>query len=281
MSAVIASAAIAAVGAGYKIYQGISQNSAANKLQKGLVRPMYKIQDQYYQNQSLAQNQAQHGLDESSRDYYSDQTGRGFASGASAILQGGGDVNSIGSLYDKFNQSNRAIAVEDARLKNDNIRYLIERNKDLAGQENTQWAINQYEPYKDTASAIAGLRGSSSQNISSGIGELGSTVSTLGTNMKKEGSSTSGPDADKVIDTNGLNPSGDLNNGSIVSPSQTFGSPNPFGSATVPGSDKTANYMLPLTGSQIPALATNNTLKSYQNSPYYEQLSAYLNQAVA
>lgn len=276
MSAIIASAAIGAVGAGYKIYQGISQNSAANKLQKGLVRPMYKIQDQYYQNQGLAENRAQNGLDENSRNYYNDQANRGLSSGISGILQGGGNVNSIGSLYDKFNQGNRAISTEDSQFKNDNIRYLIDRNKDLAGQETQQWAINKYEPYKDTATAIAGLRGAGSQNISGGLGEIGSIGSTLAGSVG-DPAGLRHPDASRVIDTSTVSTPGIAPAGTpIVSPTQTFGGSNPFGTV---GGMKVADNNIN-TGA-INTLATNNTLKNYQSSPYYDQLSAYLNQAVA
>lgn len=291
MSAIWASAAIGAVGAGYKVAQGISQNSAANKLQRGLVRPMYKIQDQYYQNQGLAENAAQQGLDQNSLNYYADQSNRGLASGINGILQGGGDVNSIGALYDKFNQGNRAVSVEDSRLKNDNIRYLIDRNKDLAGQETQQWALNKYEPYKDTATAIAGLRNSSSQNVASGIGELGSVVSTLGTDYKNEAPVSSGPNPNNIINVNSPAPRIDT---SIQNPSNPFAT---NGGMIVPGSsldsdpitatpgtfkiDTSLSTPSQLDPNVINGMATSNVLKKYQNSPYYSQLSAYLNQAVA
>jgi hypothetical protein len=268
MSAIIASAAIGAVGAGYKVFQGISQNSAANKLQRGLVRPMYKIQDQYYQNQGLAENAAQSGLGASSLNYYGDQTNRGLASGISGVLQGGGDVNSINALYDKFNQGNRAVSAEDARLKTDNIRYLVDRNKDLAGQETQQWALNKYEPYKDTATAISGLRNAGSQNVSTGISEFGSTLSTLNSDLNPEDISKKTPNPNNII----TNPTiTDMNR-----TSNQFGTPDPFntkGGLVVPGSAIDPNV--------VNGIATTNVLKQYQNSPYYEQLSAYLNQAVA
>lgn len=268
MSAIIASAAIGAVGAGYKVAQGISQNSAANKLQRGLVRPMYKIQDQYYQNQGLAENAAQNGLGANALNYYGDQANRGLASGISGVLQGGGDVNSINGLYDKFNQGNRAISAEDARLKTDNIRYLVDRNKDLAGQETQQWALNKYEPYKDTATAITGLRNSGSQNISGGISEAGSVLSTLAGNIKADKAATPGPDPDKIINNPTIT---DINK-----TSNTLGTANPFstnGGMIVPGSAIDPNV--------VNGIATNNVLKQYQNSPYYAGLSAYLNQSVA
>jgi hypothetical protein len=239
MSALIASAAIGAVGAGYKIYQGISQNSAANKLQRGLVRPMYPIQQQYYQNQGLAENQAQEGLSAPALSYYGDQANRGLSAGISGILQGGGDVNNIASLYDKYNQGNRAVAVQDSALKNDNIRYLVDRNKDLAGQETQQWALNKYEPYKDTATAITGLRNAGGQNVAGGIGELGSVASIYATGNNKT---------------------------SDVKPTTT----------ATPAVNTNAG-----TGGQMVDSPVSQVMQNYQNSPYYNQLNAYMNQPLS
>lgn len=270
MSAAIASAAIAAVGVGYNIYHGISQNSAANKLKRGLVRPMYPIQPEYYQNQALAENQAQNGLDADAKNYYSDQSDRGLAAGISGTLQGGGDVNNIAALYDKYNQGNRAVATQDSQLKNDNIRYLIDRNKDLAGQQTQQWALNQYEPYKDTASAITALQGAGSQNISKGIGDAAAGASIFARSGTADPSYPYGtPNSNRVIDA-GQTP------GLGQNPNAPIPVAQPSGLITAP-------LALPSPTDQdvINTSATQDTLRSYQNSPYYDSLNSYFNQPMS
>lgn len=269
MSAIIASAAIAAVGAGYSIYHGISQNSAANKLQRGLVRPMYPIQQQYYRNQGLAENQAQQGLTAPALSYYGDQANRGLSAGISGVLQGGGNVNTIGSLYDKYNQGNRAIATQDSQLKNDNIRYLIDRNKDLAGQETQQWAIDKYKPFEDTTAAISALRGSGSQNIANGIGQAGSVASIMAKPSYGSTTASANPrDASGAIDS-GTTPGVTAPGQDIVSPGTTFGDqPTPQG-------------MRLLNTNPAATQATQDTMGKYQNSPYYDNLNEYMNQPLS
>lgn len=275
MSAAIASAAIGAVGAGYKIYQGISQNSAANKLQRGLVRPMYSIQPQYYNNQSLAENQAQEGLSEDAKNYYGDQANAGLSAGISGILQGGGDVNNINSLYDKYNTGNRAIATQDSQLKNDNIRYLVDRNKDLAGQQTQQWAINQYEPYKDTATAISGLRGASGQNISGGISELGSVASIMGKANTPDTTTPTRAQSD-------LSTSSPITGGSPTQDS--INGLNPSGSTPMMNTTIDSNYQIPgsdFNNPQVIQGAKADAINGYQNSPYYASLNSYMNQPLS
>lgn len=249
-------AVVAGVGGIGKLFSGLSQNSNANKLKNSLVRPTYNIQDQYYTNQNLAEQQAEGGLSEASKSYYGGQADRGLTAGINATLAGGGDVNSIGNLYDKYNQGNMAIAAKDSELQNDNIRYLIDRNKDLASEETKAWALNKYEPYKDQAQAATAEKNAAQQNIWGGIGQIGSAI-TAGFTP---------PNPNTVSSTGGPNPSNVLPNLSAPTDTSLLPNRNPFaGKSIVPGSDLDVASKAGLT----------NSLSQYQNSPYYDALQSY------
>lgn len=165
--------------AGKGIYDAIAggkQKRDAEEAARNAVRPEYDIQDEYFNNQTIAQNQAQSGLSASSKDYYGTQAERGLTYGVDAALRGGGSVNSIAQLYDTYNQSNQRLAVEDSRLQTDNIRALMAVNKDLAGQKTTKWAIDEYEPYKDTMKAATAGVAAGTNRQSNGINSLISTA---------------------------------------------------------------------------------------------------------
>ncbi len=162
-------------GIGKAIF-GADQIADGREALNNAVRPEYNIQDEYYKNVSIGENQAQTGFNQASKDYYSTQSERGLQSGIDATLRGGGGVNAIAELYDRYNEGNRRVAAEDDQLRFTKINNLMQLNKDLAGQKTYKWAIDEYEPYKDLVRrANAGIA-SGTQNVFSGLGEVGSTL---------------------------------------------------------------------------------------------------------
>lgn len=181
-----AAAVIGGIDSLYKIGTGIFQGSKANKLEKKNKRPVFSIQDEYFNNQTLSSSMAQRGLTDKAINYYTTQAERGLSSSADTALQLGGNVNSINQFYDIYQRGLQDVAVKDAELQTSNIRYLIDRNKELASQKTQQWVINKYEPYKDTARAIAQMRSASSQNISTGISQAAGIASSIATYNQNE-----------------------------------------------------------------------------------------------
>jgi hypothetical protein len=177
----IAGAVIGGIDSIFKIGTGIGQKSKANRMEQNNKRPVFEIQKEYLDNQGLSSSMAQRGLSEKALDYYTTETQRGFEYGTDNTLQLGGSVNSINALYDNYNRGLKEIAVKDAELQNQNIKYLIDRNKELAAQKVQQWVINKYEPYKDTAKAIAQMRSAGDQNISTGLSQAAGVATSLST----------------------------------------------------------------------------------------------------
>lgn len=249
-------AVVSGIGGIGKLVSGLSQNSNANKLKNSLVRPTYTISPEYYTNQNLAEQQAEGGLSEASKSFYGNQADRGLTAGINATLQGGGDINDIGGLYDKYTQGNAAIAAKDSELQNENIRYLIDRNKDVAGEETKAWALNKYEPYKDQAAAATAEKNAAQQNIWGGVSQIGSSITAAFTP----------PDPNQVTSDNAPNPNNVIPN--LAAPTNTapFVNRSPFPAApVVSGSDLDMSA----------AAGAGSTLRTFQNSPYYDALQSY------
>lgn len=179
MSFIIAGTAIAGIGAGYNIISGANKTAAGNRLAAGNKRPWYNIPSEYAQNVGLTGAQAETGLPESTVNYYTTQAARGLSSGTDAILQGGGDANSLSRLYDEFSQGLSKESAEDAQLKSQHLNAFINANKDEAGQKTQQWALNYYEPYKDTAQLASALKTGGQQQVGTGIGEAVGAASSF------------------------------------------------------------------------------------------------------
>lgn len=189
---------LGAVSGGIKIWNGIKQKKAGDRLAAGNRRPRYSIPLEYYNNQSLMENQAQSGLGAPSLDYNRRMNDRGLSAGLDATLQAGGSVNNLAKLYDTYDVNNARTASEDSQLRTQHIAGLIDANKDLAGQRSQEWALNEYEPYKDTAREASALKGAGDTNFSSGISGVGSALSSFGT----------AHNYDQLLDTGGGTPRG-------------------------------------------------------------------------
>jgi hypothetical protein len=132
-----------------QLYSGIKNLKQDKADLSNLRRPFYKIQDEYIQNKNISEAQAGDGLGAATKDYYTNESGRGLNSSVSALLQGGGDMNMISSLFDKYNRSTAGLAAEDAQAHQKNIQYFQQSNRDLAGQKTTQFVVNELQPYEN------------------------------------------------------------------------------------------------------------------------------------
>jgi methanogenic corrinoid protein MtbC1 len=159
-----------------KTILGADQIADGREALRNAVRPEYQIQDEYYDNVGMANNMAQSGLPAATRDFYSTQSERGLTASTDAVLRGGGGINAIADIYDKYNQANMRVASEDAMMRTANIRNLMEQNRTLAGQKNIKWSIDEYEPYKDTVRAGNQAVATGTNNVFTGLSGMASTL---------------------------------------------------------------------------------------------------------
>lgn len=266
--AIVAPLVVAGVAA-YNGIKGAADKAAANKRARLNIRPTFDIQKEYFQNQSLAQDMAQNGLPDSAKNFYQTNAERGLGSSLGAILQTGGGINDVQKLYSTFDRNSQAVAAQDATQKLDNIRYLMKANNDLADQKTQQWAVNKYQPYLDEAKSIAAQKQQGQAEINSGVNGLASAVASYGAMKASE-------------DNGGSSGSGSGPDGSTLSATNpnVLTTPSRYGPATLP------NIQIPSTpdaqwdfdnASRQTAVAS--ILNKYQNSPYSQQLSKYLQTA--
>lgn len=159
-----------------KAGEGYFQNKSAKADQAKNIRPTYQIPQEWYDNDNLAANMAQHGLTEPAMNYYTTQAQRGLSSGLGTVLQAGGGVNSIQDLYDSYDTGINKIATEDANLKNQNINNFIQANGNIANEKDKAFALNQYQPYIDRSKANAQKEIAGQQNMYSGIDDVAKDV---------------------------------------------------------------------------------------------------------
>jgi len=157
-----------AVGAGSRLKKDKSELAQ-------LTPAFYKIQDEYEGNRNSAAEIAQGGITPAAKDYYTEQSQRGFGSGVSAITSSGGNPNDIARIFDSYNQGIRKIGADDAEAQINNIKYFHQVNKDLAAQKNIQWGVNEYEPYRNKLKELTLRIAADKTNINNAVnGAIGS-----------------------------------------------------------------------------------------------------------
>lgn len=191
----MAQAAASTIGEGLGIAKSIFGAKELKKTKSELAAlhmPGYKIENEYYTNERLANALAQGGLTQQAKDYYTSQADRGLGAGISAVTRTGGSPNMIGDLLDKYNQGIQQIAVTDAEKQAGNIQQYMNTAKTLAGQKTMQWAINEYQPYQNKLKELTQRRAAAYQNLFGGIGDVASSLAGAGTALSNTGLGTSG-----------------------------------------------------------------------------------------
>src|SRR5258707_11938631 len=134
-----------------------------------LHRPFMKVQSEYEQNKNIAAAEAGGGLTSASKDLYESESQRGLGASVSALLQGGGDMNMISSIFDKYNRNTAGLAAEDSQAHQKNIEHFMGVNKDLASQKTTQFVVNELQPYENKLKELTQRVQGDKANIWGGI----------------------------------------------------------------------------------------------------------------
>lgn len=158
--------------AGIKYFSGKSKEKKAKADKASLATPFYDIQKEYYQNRNMAQEGAQGGMPAATKDYYTNESQKGLSAGISGILQGGGNPNDIAKIFETYDNGIAKVSSLDAQEHFDNIKTLMTANKDLAGQENTQFAINKLKPYENTLKQLNAAQAAGEATKWEGISDL-------------------------------------------------------------------------------------------------------------
>ncbi len=183
----VGSAAVGAVKGVADFFSANSEMKRAEEERKKLVQPFYKIQNEYFQNRNIAASNAESGLPESTKNYLTQESQRGFGTALGATQANGGmGGNDAGRLYDTYLNHLDKTAAEDAQAKIGNINMFMTANKDLAGQKTTKWALDEYKPYerklKEITQRIAAAKMNKNNALNMAIGSAGAAGTALSNN---------------------------------------------------------------------------------------------------
>lgn len=119
-------------------------------------RPRYKINDEAYDNQSIAKNQAfgrNRAIQQGEEDV--DQ------SAANAVSQAKGVSNSTAGLLDTIStiqsnatQGKRDLAGQESQIKQQNVGQLLDTNQQMIDEKDKAWNFNINEPYQNQIQSV-------------------------------------------------------------------------------------------------------------------------------
>ncbi len=209
MTALAIGAGAAVLGTGLNLYKGLHQEHQANQIEKGLKDPVYNIPSEFYQNREIARQMAQTGLPQ---QQYNNQVNNIDQNQAGAIAAENNSANPGAAIASTLRASNAAKAnldASDAEARNNNQRYFLQENKDLAGQELAKQQSDVFDKYTRNFNMMQAYRGAGQQNVNNvvnGLTQVG--LSGLNYAANNGGSSTpSSPATQQTFgDVNGTQP---------------------------------------------------------------------------
>jgi hypothetical protein len=163
-----------------QVGMGVAQYVQGRKAAKNNVRPEYQVQNEFQRNLDTTRYMAQRGLGEKALEYYNTNSDRGLQSTIDAQLRTGASPNSVTQAYDTYNQGLLKVAAVDSQAWTENVNAAIKANYAMAEEKSHEWAINQYEKFKDAAQATSAQKSAGVNNMFKGANAAVSALSNYG-----------------------------------------------------------------------------------------------------
>lgn len=128
---------------------------------------------------SLAESDLANGMSAEAEQAYNDAVDRGLSTSISALLKGGGSVNNIGEIYGNSEQGRQQLAIMEDQMRLAKINNVLKNYASRSDDEEKNWLVNEYGPYKDKLQAIGQQRQASANSFNAGINTIGSGVMNL------------------------------------------------------------------------------------------------------
>lgn len=178
------------IQAGLGIVQGAIGliNASKTKREAELLnktRPQYSISPLAGQDLSLTKSELSQGLSSAAQQAYNDLNNQQFSSSLSAILKGGGDVNSIGEVYGNNQEGRLKLAMIKDQLRLQQIQNEMNASKNYQQEQQTAWQLNEFAPYNDRVAANGQARLGSQQQIWNGVNTFGSAAIQAANTMQE------------------------------------------------------------------------------------------------
>lgn len=211
-----------AIGVGTKIHN----NNVAKKKERANKRPTYTTPNEIGDNQMLAEQNAQQGLSDASKQIAIDNTNQQFSSSIDALLKAGGGLNSISDAYAAFGNNMKDLVGLDDELRLKHQQVLMGTNEEVAASKDKEFQFNKFAPFADQAQSIAELRSQGNAAMQAGI--TGATGALAGIAGRERGD---GGGRERRTDMEGM----DTTAGTIQSQHE---------SANIQGKPLSTNYLL-------------------------------------
>ena len=155
---------------------GLLQTAHAKKLAQQNLFPTQQVGSEYYQNQALAQRQAQSGMPAQQYNNQMNQINQGQANGMAGLQGRGSAVGGIGALTARTDQAGANLNAQDASMRTNNLKGLMQANATIGQQKQAAFDWNQKQQYSNNAAAARNYQGAGTQNIfnaAQDVGKLG------------------------------------------------------------------------------------------------------------
>jgi hypothetical protein len=191
------SAGISGLTAGYKIYDSVRKNKAANAIERNTKRPIYNhsslIDDAY--NTAMAEVNNTQG-----QDLATQQLDSGLYGGIDAVLKSGGKAD-FGTIYNNYGTQMKGLLATTEKNRDSRIAAANNAAYNLAAAKDAEFQYNQDAPFKDAKQREAQLRGQAAQSLNEGISAIaGGVGNALTENLKPGQYGTTGS-----VDNTGVN----------------------------------------------------------------------------
>lgn len=177
-------------------------------------RPVRQISPEVTKNLGLTESELAGGMGAAATKAYNDAVDREQAGSISAILRGGGSVNSISDVYGAGEEGRQRLATITNQLRLNQISNLMKARETMTNEEDKNFLFNKWAPYADRAQAVGQERQAANkqifsglQTLAGGVGDLFGEKSNPSNNGGDSGGGFSGLDSFSNIDANVRRPS--------------------------------------------------------------------------
>jgi len=144
----------------------------AAKLER--TRPIRKTSQFTKDSLALTESEMANGMSSAAEKSYNDSVDRGLSSSISAMLKSGGNVNSIGEIYGATEQGRQNLDIMQDQMRLNQLQNVLKSYDEMANEEEKNWMVNLYGPYKDKLQAIGEQRKNAAQQRVAGMNTMGS-----------------------------------------------------------------------------------------------------------
>lgn len=157
------------IPAAVKTGTGIAQFLAGRKALRETKRPMRQIPQEVIANLTQAQIQALEGMPEEQRNLFIQDMQRSQQQAVRGLADRRAGIAGIPQLYQGELDSLNRLAIQDSQMRLQNLNNLTAQRAEMGRQMDTQFQLNEYEPFLNKMRMAEGLIGTGMQNAMGGF----------------------------------------------------------------------------------------------------------------